>query len=62
MVQGRFLVLRVGSEAGGVKLGFEDRGDFEKTSVFGELGVLALDRLPRLAPANAARETRPRAG
>ncbi len=35
---------------------------FPVTAVFGELGVLALDRLPRLAPANAARETRPRAG
>jgi RNA-directed DNA polymerase len=35
---------------------------FPATAVFGELGVLALDRLPRLAAANAARETRPRAG
>src|SRR5262245_41742693 len=35
---------------------------FPVTAVFGELGVLALDRLPRLASANAARETRPRAG
>jgi len=35
---------------------------FPVAAVFGELGVLALDRLPRLAPANAARETRPRAG
>jgi RNA-directed DNA polymerase len=35
---------------------------FPVTAVFGELGVLSLDRLPRLAPANAARETRPRAG
>jgi RNA-directed DNA polymerase len=35
---------------------------FPITAVFGELGVLSLDRLPRLAPANAARETRPRAG
>ncbi|MEK7837980.1 MAG: reverse transcriptase domain-containing protein, partial [candidate division NC10 bacterium] len=35
---------------------------FPAAAVFGELGVLALDRLPRLAPANAARETRPRAG
>ena len=35
---------------------------FSITAVFGELGVLSLDRLPRLAPANAARETRPRAG
>jgi RNA-directed DNA polymerase len=35
---------------------------FPEATVFGELGVLALDRLPRLAPAHAARETRPRAG
>src|SRR6266567_7337075 len=35
---------------------------FPEAAVFGALGVLALDRLPRLAPANAARETRPRAG
>ena len=35
---------------------------FPAATVFGELGVLALDRLPRLAPAHAARETRPRAG
>jgi len=35
---------------------------FPVAAVFGELGVLALDRLPRLAAANAARETRPRAG
>jgi len=35
---------------------------FPETTVFGALGVLALDRLPRLAPVNAVRETRPRAG
>jgi RNA-directed DNA polymerase len=35
---------------------------FPEAVVFGELGVLAVDRLPRLAPAHAARETRPRAG
>ena len=35
---------------------------FPEAAVFGELGVVALDRLPRRAPANAARETRPRAG
>jgi RNA-directed DNA polymerase len=35
---------------------------YGSSAVFGELGVLALDRLPRLAPAHAARETRPRAG
>jgi hypothetical protein len=45
--------------------GILDRAGYRQfpiTAVFGELGVLSLDRLPRLAPAHAAREARPRAG